>query len=190
MQQRRAHRWDTVFLDRDGTVNVKAPDGQYIERPDDLVLLPGAATAIAALNAADIRVVLVTNQRWLSRPNTDVAAFTAIQARLDELLERQGARIDAAYHCPHALGVCDCRKPAPGLLEQAARDHGVDVDTSLMVGDTVSDLMAGRAAGTGTVLLDPRISAHPLADIVAADLADAVNAILDSDRRPWPARFA
>ncbi len=154
MQQRRTHRWDTVFLDRDGTVNVKAPDGEYIERPDDLVLLPGAAAAIAALNAADIRVVLVTNQRWLSRPDADVAAFAAIQARLDELLEREGARHRCRLPLPTRQGVCDCRKPAPGMLEQAVRDHGVDVGASLIVGDAVSDLMAGRSAGMGTVLLD------------------------------------
>jgi D-glycero-D-manno-heptose 1,7-bisphosphate phosphatase len=175
----RADRWDTAFLDRDGTINVKAPEGRYIERPADLVLLPGAAAAIAELNSTGVRVVVVTNQRWLSRPDADVTAFAATQARLDELLEREGARIDAAYHCPHALGVCDCRKPAPGMLEQAARDLGVDVGASLMIGDAVSDLMAGRAMGMATVLLDAHRSAHPLANIVAADLAGAVSAMLE-----------
>lgn len=182
MQRPRTGRWDTVFLDRDGTVNVMAPEGQYIERPDECVLLPGAATAIARLNSADVRVVLVTNQRWLSRPDADFAAFAATQARLCELLEREGARLDATYHCPHGLGVCDCRKPAPGMLKQAARDLGVDVGASLIIGDAVSDLMAGRAVGMGTVLLDAQLSAHPLADIVAVDLGHAVSSILGPDK--------
>jgi D-glycero-D-manno-heptose 1,7-bisphosphate phosphatase len=177
----RTDRVDTVFLDRDGTVNVKAPEGQYIERPDELVLLPGAGTAIAKLNAAGVRVILVTNQRWLSRPTANFAAFAAAQARLSELLEREGARLDAVYHCPHGLGVCGCRKPAPGMLKQAVRDLGVDVDASLIVGDAVSDLMAGRSVGLGTVLLDAQLSAHPLADIVAVDLGDAVESILAPD---------
>jgi D-glycero-D-manno-heptose 1,7-bisphosphate phosphatase len=171
--------WDTAFLDRDGTINVKAPEGRYIEGPADLVLLPDAAAAIAGLNSTGIRVVVVTNQRWLSRPDADVDAFAATQARLDVLLEREGAWIDATYHCPHAIGVCDCRKPAPGMLEQAIRDLGVDVGASLMIGDAVSDLMAGRAMGMTTVLLDAHRSAHPLANIVAVDLADAVCTMLE-----------
>ncbi len=177
-QLARAGRVDTVFLDRDGTVNVKASDGRYIECPDDLVLLPGAATAIARLNAAEVRVILVTNQRWLSHPAADHAAFAATQARLTELLEQKGARLDAAYHCPHGIGVCRCRKPSAGMLKQAVRDLGVDFGASFIVGDTVSDLMAGRSVGVSTVLLDAQLSAHPLADIVAVNLEHAVSSIL------------
>jgi D-glycero-D-manno-heptose 1,7-bisphosphate phosphatase len=186
LQLPRADRIDTVFLDRDGTVNVKAPEGRYIERPDDLVLLPGAATAISRLNAAGIRVVLVTNQRWLSRPTADYTAFAATQSRLGELLEREGARLDAAYHCPHGIGVCRCRKPAPGMLNQAVRDLGVDLGASAIVGDMASDLMAGRSAGVSTVLLDAQLSAHPLADIVAVDLEHAVGSMLEPEDHPCP----
>jgi D-glycero-D-manno-heptose 1,7-bisphosphate phosphatase len=170
---------DTVFLDRDGTINVKAAEGQYIERPSDLVLLPGAATAIARLNAAGVRVILVTNQRWLSRPSADFAAFAAVQARLGELLDREGARLDAAFYCPHGLGMCDCRKPGAGMLKQAVRERGGNFGSSVIIGDAASDLMAGRSVGMGTVLLDAGMSAHPLADIVTVDLAHAVSFLLD-----------
>ncbi|MDQ2874577.1 MAG: histidinol phosphate phosphatase, partial [Actinomycetota bacterium] len=91
----------TVFLDRDGTLNLKAPDGEYVTDPAGLSLLPGAAEAVARLNASALRVILVTNQRWLSQPGTDPARYAAVHSRLTGLLAAAGARLDAAYHCPH-----------------------------------------------------------------------------------------
>ncbi len=168
----------TVFLDRDGTINVKAAAGEYIRSPDELVLLPGAAEALAALNAAGLRTVLVTNQRWLAQKAADPAAFTAVQRRLHELLAREGARLDAAYHCPHAAGSCDCRKPLAGMLVRAAQDHDFDLAESVMIGDSDSDIAAGRTAGAMTILLrsgDENVSG---ADIVVDDLAAAVELIV------------
>lgn len=170
----------TVFLDRDGTVNVKAAEGEYIRSPADLVLLPGAATALAALNAAGLRTVLVTNQRWLSEPDSDPAHFAAVQQRLRELLADAGARIDAAYHCPHAANSCDCRKPGTGMLLRAAAEHDVDLTESVMIGDTETDMRAGRAAGTATILLRSGGEASVVADIVVDDLAAAVELILNA----------
>lgn len=103
----------TVFLDRDGTVNVKAAEGEYIKSPAELVLLPGAARALAALNAAGLRTVLVTNQRWLSEPTAAPADFAAVHDRLVRLLADRGARIDAAYHCPHPRTAATAANPAP-----------------------------------------------------------------------------
>lgn len=171
----------TVFLDRDGTLNVKAPEGAYVARPQDLVLLPGAAAAVARLNRAGVRTVLVTNQRWLSRPDADPAAYTATHARLVELLAGEGAHLDAAYHCPHERGACDCRKPLPGLLHRAARDLGLDLASAVMIGDADSDVTAGRAAGVRTVLLRPGASADTDADSVAADLTGAVDVLLGAN---------
>jgi D-glycero-D-manno-heptose 1,7-bisphosphate phosphatase len=168
----------TVFLDRDGTLNVKAAEGSYITSPAELVLLPGAAKAVAALNAAGLRTVLVTNQRWLSTSSADPAGFAAVQDRLEHLLADEGARIDAAYHCPHAAGTCDCRKPLAGMLFRAAREHNVDLAESVMIGDSDSDVMAGRAAGTATVLLRAGGGAAGDADVVVDDLAAAVQLIL------------
>jgi D-glycero-D-manno-heptose 1,7-bisphosphate phosphatase len=143
----------TVFLDRDGTINVKAAEGEYIRSPVELVLVPGAAEAVAALNAAGLRTVLVTNQRWLSEPSADPTHFAAIQDRLRQLLADQGARLDAAYHCPHAANSCDCRKPLAGMLIRAAAEHSFDVAESVMIGDSDADVTAGRAAGAATILL-------------------------------------
>lgn len=169
----------TVFLDRDGTINVKAADGEYIRSPAELVLLPGAATALAALNSAGLRTVLVTNQRWLSEPASDTAHFAAVQDRLEQLLADGGARIDAAYHCPHATNSCDCRKPGTGMLLRAAAEHGIDLTESVMIGDSEIDMMAGRAAGAVTILLRAGGGESVDADIVVDDLAAAVDLILN-----------
>jgi D-glycero-D-manno-heptose 1,7-bisphosphate phosphatase len=172
----------TVFLDRDGTINVAAHAGAYITAPADLILLPGAARSVAALNAAGLRTVLVTNQRWLSGSSANPARYAAIHAQLQRLLAAEGARLDAAYHCPHAADTCDCRKPSPGMLLIAAREHRIDLSTAIMVGDSDSDLQAGRAAGTSTILLRPGAddTAAANADAVADDLPAAVSLILQA----------
>ncbi|OBH26901.1 histidinol phosphate phosphatase [Mycobacterium sp. E1715] len=170
----------TVFLDRDGTINVKAADGEYVRSPEELVLLPGAARAVAALNAAGLRTVLVTNQRWLSEPAAEAARFAAVQDRLEHLLADEGARLDAEYHCPHAAASCDCRKPGAGMLLRAAREHGFALAESVMIGDSETDVLAGRAAGAATVLLRPGGGHAHGADVVAGDLAAAVRIILSA----------
>ena len=169
---------NTVFLDRDGTINVKAAQGAYVTSPDDLVLLPGAAEAVAKLNAARIRTVLVTNQRWLSEPSADLARYAAVHARLEQLLAHEGAWLDAAYHCPHPVGRCDCRKPSPGMLVRAAQEHSFDLAQAVIVGDSDADLMAGRSVGTATILLRASGGTVDGADAVAEDLGAAVRLIL------------
>ncbi len=169
----------TVLLDRDGTVNVKAPDPEYVTSPAGLFLIPGAATAIAALNQAAIRVILVTNQRWLSDPARNPAEYAQVHARLEELLAAEGAHLDAAYCCPHDRGCCECRKPGVGLLTRAAGEHGFGLDAAVMIGDSETDVSAGRAAGTVTILLrSGQRAASGDADFVADDLAGAVDLIL------------
>lgn len=172
----------TVFLDRDGTINVKAAKGEYIMSPGEMVLLPGAARAVAAMNAAGLRIVLVTNQRWLSQQSADPAIFAAVQDRLEQLLADEGARLDAVYHCPHAADSCDCRKPLAGMLLRAAREHSLDLKESVMIGDSDTDVMAGKAAGTATVLLRAGGKNAAGADVVVEDLAAAVQLILSAKK--------
>lgn len=162
-----------VLLDRDGTINEKAPEGEYVERPEELVLLPGAAAAIARLNHARIPVVVVTNQRGIALGRMSLEDLDRVHGRLDELLVAQGARIDAYYACPHREGECDCRKPRPGLLRRAAEDRGLgDPARGVIIGDSDSDVAAGRAAGMATV----RLGGGPEAD--APSLAVAVEGLL------------
>jgi D-glycero-D-manno-heptose 1,7-bisphosphate phosphatase len=164
-----------ALLDRDGTLNRKAPEGEWITQVADLELLPGAATAVRALNDAGIGVAIVTNQRGMSLGLLSEAGLADIHRALDEQLRAQaGAHVDAVYHCPHAEGVCTCRKPEPGMLEQAARDAGVGASESVMIGDADSDVEAGRRFGARTVQLTRGASRSAL---TAPDLRAAVRLV-------------
>jgi D-glycero-D-manno-heptose 1,7-bisphosphate phosphatase len=144
------------------------------------VLLPGAAHAVAQLNAAGLHTILVTNQRWLSSPTADPRRYAAIQARLEELLAAEGAWLDGSFHCPHPAASCECRKPGNGMLLRAAREHRLDLARAVIVGDMEDDMIAGRSAGTAGILLRDRGLDVPasIADAVAVDLAAAVRLIL------------
>ncbi|QEC46654.1 HAD family hydrolase [Baekduia soli] len=160
-----------AFLDRDGTINVKAPEGAYVERPEDLVLLPGAAQAIRSLNDAAIPVVVVTNQRGIALGRMDEVDLAAIHVRLVDLLDREaGAAVDDILHCPHDRGPCGCRKPAPGLLLAAAQRHPhIELGRSVVIGDRPSDVEAGAAAGVPGLLLgrDAEDLAHAVQHLLA-----------------------
>lgn len=143
-----------VFLDRDGVLNRKAPEGMYISHPGKLRMLPGAAAAVARLNAAGVRVILVTNQRGIGRGSMTEEDYRAVQAELRRRLRRNGAHLDAEYHCPDEDVLSLCRKPQTGMLLQAVRDFpDISLSCSWVVGDSVSDVQAGRNAGCTTVLI-------------------------------------
>jgi D-glycero-D-manno-heptose 1,7-bisphosphate phosphatase len=162
-----------AFLDRDGTINVGAPEGEYITSADHLVLLPRAAQAIRALNDAGITTVLVTNQRGIARGLMSEADLDLIHLRLAELLAESGAHLDLMIHCPHERAVCDCRKPLPGMLRQAeARLGTIDRETSVIIGDAESDIEAGTAFGIRGMLLGRE----------GVTLYEAVNSYLHSER--------
>ncbi|MGC0420182.1 D-glycero-alpha-D-manno-heptose-1,7-bisphosphate 7-phosphatase [Embleya sp. AB8] len=168
----------TFFLDRDGTLNISPAPGRYVRSPDELTLLPGVAAAIRTLNRTGRRVVVVTNQRGVARGLMSLDDLAAVHERLTESLRAQGAFLDAVYACTHHEFACRCRKPQPGLLQRAMADFpDIAPGDAVMIGDTESDVGAGRAAGTRTVLLaEPgRASA---ADLVAADLRAAVDVLL------------
>jgi D-glycero-D-manno-heptose 1,7-bisphosphate phosphatase len=171
-------KFTTAFLDRDGTINVKAPEGDYITRPDDVVLLPGAARAVARLNARDVLAVLVSNQRGIARALFTHRDLDLVTDRLMQLLAEEGARLDGVYICAHDEGECDCRKPLPGMLLRAARENpNIDLGAAVMVGDAESDVAAGIAAGVTTIRLNSGEETSR-ADYAADDLADAVDWIL------------
>jgi D-glycero-D-manno-heptose 1,7-bisphosphate phosphatase len=169
-----ARRLDAVFLDRDGTINVKAPEGEYITRPEELQLLPGAGEGVRMLNRAGVPVVVITNQRGIALGRMDEADLTAVHLRLGDLLGQHEARIDGIFYCPHDKGVCECRKPGTLLLRRARSSLGLTtLRYSVMIGDSPSDVEAGRRAGARTVLLGPRENEARPSD-VAPTLLDAV----------------
>lgn len=168
-------RLDAVFLDRDGTINVKAPEGQYITGPEQLRLLPGAAAGIRLLNRAGVPVIVITNQRGIALERMDEADLAAVHSRLHVLLRDHDARVDGIFHCPHEKGTCDCRKPGTLMLRRAQDSLGLTtLRHAVMIGDSSSDVEAGRRAGARTVLLSPHEAASPGTD-VARTLLDAVS---------------
>jgi D-glycero-D-manno-heptose 1,7-bisphosphate phosphatase len=174
-----------VFLDRDGTV---MEDTGYPRDPDEVRLLPGAAAAIARLNRAGLPVVLVTNQSGIGRGYYDEAAFRAVQRRLVDLLAAEGAHLDAVYFCPHSPDrdpPCDCRKPAAGLFERAARDHSIDLAASFFVGDRTRDIQPGLDRGATGILVAEQAGEEPpdtaLREPSLAAAADRILAMAEVD---------
>lgn len=172
-----------VFLDRDGVINEKAPEGDYVRRAEDLKLLDGAAGAIARLNRAGVWVVIVSNQRGVALGLYSAEDVRAIEAALEALIAAEGAHVDGFYFCPHDEGTCNCRKPLPGLFEQARTDFpDIKAAESVMIGDSLSDVEFGRGLGLRTVFIegDPERQragaerARELADVRAGSLAEAV----------------
>lgn len=168
-----------VFLDRDGTLNRLPPAGEYVSDPDALELLDGAAEAVGLLTGAGFAVVVVSNQRGIALGQMDQAQLDRVDARLRALLHEGGARLDASFYCPHGEASCSCRKPEPGLLVRAAADLGLALERSWMVGDSSTDVEAGRRAGCRTVQIEPRngallvaareiLAAHRDREVVAA----------------------
>jgi heptosyltransferase-2 len=178
----------TVFLDRDGTLNVERG---YVTVPEQLELHAGAAQAIARLNQVGARVVLITNQSAIGRGLVTVGALEAIHAQLHVLLSAAGAKLDGVYVCPHHPDDhCECRKPATGLVKRAVADLGLDLTISYMVGDQKRDVDLARAIGARSVLvLTGPTSLEGLnaikaegygPDHVARTLPEAVNWILEA----------
>ena len=169
---RRLSHPGVAFLDRDGTINEKAPAGDYIKGPEEVSLLPGAADAIRRLNDAGIAAIVVSNQRGIALGRMTEGDLEEVNAELCRRLEAAaGARIDAFFHCPHDVGECDCRKPETGMFRQAVgRFPWIELGRSVMIGDSESDVEAGRALGISTMRLG----------LDASDLSAAVDQVLRS----------
>jgi D-glycero-D-manno-heptose 1,7-bisphosphate phosphatase len=187
-----------VFLDRDGTV---AEEVGYVNHASRIRLLPGSAAAVRRVRDAGFLAVIVTNQAGVARDYFEEFVVHQANRRLEELLEQEGAALDGIYYCPHhpREGAppyrqdCQCRKPRPGMLRQAAEDLGIDLPRSYMVGDGVVDVGAARAAGVVPVMvltgygrghLEHRRSRWTVEpEHIAEDLSEAVEWILDRERR-------
>jgi D-glycero-D-manno-heptose 1,7-bisphosphate phosphatase len=172
-----------VFLDRDGTLTLECG---YVTRPDQLRLLPGAAQAVIALRAAGFACIVVTNQSAVGRGLMTEADLADVHDELHRQMRAEGAALDGLYYCPAERDVDHPeRKPAPGMLIRAARDLGIDLAQSWMVGDSARDVLAGRAAGCrGCILVR---SGHDVTetlplldagDFSATDVAEAAQLIL------------
>ena len=169
-----------VFIDRDGTI---ARDVPYCSRVEDFEIFPSVPQAIKLLNEHGLKVVVITNQSGVARGYFTEEILHQIHQRMKEELAKYGAQIDAIYYCPHHPDDgCECRKPKPMLILQAAEDLGINLTLSYMVGDMMQDIVAGKAAGCKTVLLNSDSSKEEpdtkSPDHIAPDLFKAAKWIL------------
>jgi len=181
---------NAVFLDRDGVINQKAPEGEYIAQWGAIRYLADALSSSAALHQAGFKLIIVTNQRGIALGKVRPMDLEDIHHRMREDFAHQGVRIAGIYVCPHDLtDHCSCRKPNPGLLIKAAREHGLDLLSSWMIGDAESDVEAGKRAGCKTARILPAGSIEQQdhkADICADNLASAVSRILQLSQMVMP----
>jgi D-glycero-D-manno-heptose 1,7-bisphosphate phosphatase len=163
-----------VFLDRDGTLNRPALPGEYVRAAYEVELLDGAAAAVALLARAGYLCVVVSNQRGVALGQMTGEDLYAVDTRLRDLVAGAGAELDGTYYCTHGLeDGCDCRKPSPGLITRAARELGIELSASWMVGDSATDVEAGARAGCRTLRVRP----------VDGALLAAAQTILADDQR-------
>jgi D-glycero-D-manno-heptose 1,7-bisphosphate phosphatase len=141
-----------IFLDRDGVLNANRAD--YVKRWDEVRFLDGVFDAMRALAATERPIFVITNQSAVGRGILSLADAEALNARIVAEVVAHGGRVDGSYLCPHRPDAgCECRKPAPGMLLQAAREHGVDLRSSFVVGDAMSDMGAAGAVGAHGILV-------------------------------------
>jgi len=186
------------LIDRDGVVNemVYYPDPGVVDSPftpRQFELVEGIGPALREMKGAGYKLVLVSNQPSVAKKHLTMAAFRKIQAKMHRLLAAEGVRLDGEYYCFHHpqaklrryRAVCECRKPKPGMLLQAAKDLGLDLTASFMIGDGLYDVGAGMAAGCKTILVAnlsallsqkmDELGVHP--DYVARNVAEAANIV-------------
>ena len=176
-----------IFLDRDGVINYDSPD--YVKSWNEFRFMPGSLEALAALTVAGYTLILITNQAGVGRGIIPAAVLEDMHRRLLQAVAEQGGRIFAIFHCPHHPDDnCDCRKPEPGMILQAAAQHHIDTAGTIMIGDNAKDIACGLRAGCGATIL-VRTGNGPEAQkalaeqgiqptAVADDLLEAANMIL------------
>ena len=168
-----------VFLDRDGVLNRKMPEGVYVSEWAQFTWAPGAADAVARLNRAGMKVLVVSNQRGIALGVVTAAQVESIHTWMQTELAGKGAHLDGIYYCPHDVGQCHCRKPEVGLFEKAFQDFpAAGPHNSVLIGDSLSDIQAGHRLGMRTIYLEGEPDRRKAGAVAAAALADAVSSSL------------
>jgi D-glycero-D-manno-heptose 1,7-bisphosphate phosphatase len=171
-----------IFLDRDGVVIRKAPDGEYVTDWCEVKFLPGSLEAIAAFSRLGHKVIIVTNQRGVATGKIQVHKLHDIHTKMKVVIAGHGGDVAGVYCCPHDISAgCMCRKPKPGMLLQAAKEHQLSLPECWMVGDAATDIAAGKSVGCKTALITQSQEYQEWAekpDVCAESLALAAKHIL------------
>lgn len=177
---------NAIFLDRDGVITEDPP--HYAHRLDQLRIISGSAHAISILNDHGFEVIVISNQSGVARGYYQESDVSIFNNGMEALLAQSGAHVDAIYYCPHHPDAvieryrqnCECRKPRPGMIISAAKERSLDLGKSFVVGDKLSDIIAGKASGCKTALVltghgkDEYEKNTVLADFIGQDLLDVV----------------
>ncbi|MFX1325855.1 MAG: D-glycero-beta-D-manno-heptose 1,7-bisphosphate 7-phosphatase [Promethearchaeota archaeon] len=142
-----------IFLDRDGVINKEI---NYLSNADHLEVIPGAIKALKMLKKMGYLLIVITNQAGIARGYFTEEDLQKIHQKMNKILRKKGVILDDVFYCPHHpdfTGICDCRKPKPGLIRKAQKKHNIDLTNSYMVGDTLNDIKTGIAANCKTVLV-------------------------------------
>jgi len=165
-----------VFLDRDGVINRKPPEGEYIHGWPSFRILSGVESAIASLNRSGHLVLVVTNQRGIALGRYSKFDVEMLHNHLQKHLAGHGAHIDAFYYCPHDNDQCSCRKPKTGMFEQAFQEFpDASRSNSILIGDSLSDMEAARTLGLPCIFIQGNPETQKPGGTKAAELASAVS---------------
>jgi D-glycero-D-manno-heptose 1,7-bisphosphate phosphatase len=171
-----------IFLDRDGVLNRKPPEGSYVTEWPLFQWAPGAREAVVRMKGAGFTLIVVTNQRGVALGLYTAAQLEGIHSKMQQDLAQHGVQVDAIYYCPHDRNVCRCRKPDVGMFEQAfQRFPEANVWNSVFIGDSLTDMQAGQRLGMKTIFIEAEedereelIAAAKVANAVAGSLLEAV----------------
>ena len=168
-----------VFLDRDGTLNIDPPN-EVVDSFDKIELIPETLEAMKLLSTLPYGVIIISNQCGIAKGMLSEADFLKFNNRIIEMIAPSGIKILKTYFCPHGTeSDCECRKPKPGMLLQAAKEFDIDLENSYMIGDRLSDVMAGKNAGTKTISVQTGLRPVEVgtADYDARNILEAVRCI-------------
>ncbi len=144
----------TVFLDRDGVINVSLPNKGYVRSWADFTFIRNAKEAIRTLTESGFRIIVITNQSGIGRGFFTEPQLIDIHQQMSAEITTAGGQLHAIYYCPHTPEVgCPCRKPKPGMLIRAAQEHDIDLSKAYFIGDFITDIEAGRSAGVSPLLV-------------------------------------
>lgn len=172
-----------VFLDRDGVVNVRPPGGAYVTCWEEFAFCEGVPEGLRMLQDAGYLLVVVTNQRGVARGLMTEEDLEEIHRRMREKLAREGVVLEAVYFCPHDLDAgCRCRKPLPGMIEKAVEEFRIDTAASLIIGDSLSDMEAGKAAGVRGLFVTSSREETPAGFMTAPSLLSAARVVTGGEQ--------